>query len=306
MNPESEATLTPASGDSSFPSGFRSLQIAVAFLLIVAAVSKLMRFVEIVSGDGVLSDPWLLRTVASVEALISVFILLGPPIWVRRIIFVVFGGFIFITSYAILTQRDCNCIAQFIPPWGMLLIDICIFIWAVIVKPESRQILTTRTAVSFGVIVGSTFMVFAAQRSVIPVAPVENEPIAYLLADSLIDQQWPLTSRQHPELKELEIGRWLVLVIRKDCDHCQQLVAEVFADPERHPPGVRTAMFVAGEDEWPFQFDRIAMDVRGDSRLAWSAGEPFVASPAIFHLNDGRVTKAADGQDADKLLKELF
>ena len=40
---------------------------------------------------------------------------------------------------------------------------------------------------------------------------------------------------------------------------------------------------------WPFQFDRIDWCDRGGNSILWNDGEPFVAAPEIFKINNGIV-----------------
>ena len=102
----------------------------------------------------------------------------------------------------------------------------------------------------------------------------------------------------NPRLRELESGKWLVVVARIDCDHCAQLLGKYFSDPLRHPAGRRTALFIAGNNDWSFQLDRLSLVGSPTDTVSWSV-EPFVASPALFLLDRGVVTDAADGSDAD-------
>ena len=125
-----------------------------------------------------------------------------------------------------------------------------------------------------------------------------------MLADMLIEKRWPLDATLHPDLAELDEGRWMVLVVRRDCEHCRQLLEKHFADPATHRPNERTATFVAGETSWPFMLDEIAIESSAGTSITWPAEEPFVASPAIFLIENGRVVKASDGEDADAFLEE--
>jgi len=64
---------------------------------------------------------------------------------------------------------------------------------------------------------------------------------------------------------------------------------------------------IAGSNQWPVVEGEIAMDSQESSTLDWgSEGEPFVASPAAFVIEDGIVTAAKDGKEADKLVFEVM
>lgn len=125
------------------------------------------------------------------------------------------------------------------------------------------------------------------------IAAREQPNIDYLIPELLIGKRWPLDSRIDPRLKPLETGRWMVVIVRRDCPHCQEFLNKHFADPTWHRPGERTAVFVAGSDRWWFQFDRIEWNFENyTSSLDWPVREPFVATPAIFELCDQRIIKA--------------
>jgi len=110
----------------------------------------------------------------------------------------------------------------------------------------------------------------------------------------------------HPSLAKLDEGSWMVLVVRQDCEQCRKLLEKHFADPHAHRPNERTAVFVAGATSWPFMLDKIAIESSSNTSITWLGEEPFVASPAIFLIENGRVVKASDGEDADGFLEELM
>jgi len=151
------------------------------------------------------------------------------------------------------------------------------------------------------------FFAMASQRSPTPeVAQSDDLQLSYLLADSLVGQQWPIDSRYDSQLKVLEEGNWLVLVVRYDCDHCRELVETEFENPERHRAQERTAVFIAGKTIWPFTFDHVSMSPSAVGEIDWNTSEPFVASPAVFTLKNGQVTAAADGDASTEFLQNLF
>jgi hypothetical protein len=83
-----------------------------------------------------------------------------------------------------------------------------------------------------------------------------------------------------------------VLVLRPDCDHCRELVEEHFQDPTWHRPGERTAVFLAGSDEWSFRFDYVSIEL-GETQIRWEEGEPFVVSPLVVFLTNGTVSQVS-------------
>ena len=132
-----------------------------------------------------------------------------------------------------------------------------------------------------------------------------SDPLEYLVAEMMVGKPWPLTESFHPELAATCEGRWLIFILRHDCEHCREMADQHFADPAAHRPDERTAVFVSGRNSWPFQFDAVTFQPKGDRTVVWEAGEPFVASPAIFVIEDGIVVLAADGQESDGLMLDI-
>jgi len=134
----------------------------------------------------------------------------------------------------------------------------------------------------------------------------KKESLQFLLANMLQNQQWPLNSRVHPSLKPLETGRWMVILVRGDCGHCRELLESEFADPRRHRPNERTVVFVAGSENWSYEFDAVRLDTDETRVIAWNGDEPFVANPAVFVIDSGVVKDGRDGDDALTFIKQLF
>ena len=110
----------------------------------------------------------------------------------------------------------------------------------------------------------------------------KSDPLQFLLADMLVEKRWPIDAKLHADLAEFKKGKWMVLVVRRDCEHCRELLAKHFEDPQAHRPNERTVAFIAGESKWPFMLDEIAIESSSGTSITWPGEEPFVASPAIF------------------------
>ena len=132
------------------------------------------------------------------------------------------------------------------------------------------------------------------------------DPPRDLNAATLVDTRWPLDDRFHDELKALQTGRWMVLIVQRDSKPGQDLITRHFSDPRTHRTGERTAVFLADESEWSFRFDSIVNETNGDDSFRWPGTEPSVTEPAVFVLNDGVVVRAADGSEADEFLQDLL
>lgn len=129
-----------------------------------------------------------------------------------------------------------------------------------------------------------------------------EDTIPFLLADELTGKVWPRLEQYEPQLKVLRQGDWLVLVVRGDCEHCQSLVGSLGHRNLEELP-FRVLTLVAGGNKWPIVFDRFAIDVVAEHYIDWGThSEPFVASPAVFKIQNGSVVGAQDGENADSFV----
>lgn len=291
--------------------GWLRLRFVVAAILIVAAVAKIANLPQILAGDGLLSNRSLLLAVIGFEAAIAAYLCMASPVSSWRLAILTFAILASTASYAVITGQDCNCIAEAIKPEFMLVLDLTVLALAVWFRPKpsitpSDSHRTAHFAPCLVVGVALLGSALFREHSVGQRIADQDATLEFLIADMLIDKPWPLVSRYHPNLESLQTGEWLVFVVRRDCEHCKEMLSEFFASPGRHRPDERTAVFLAGNSEWPFQFDNVTMDVNGENAILWPNGEPFVASPAVFLLQDGQIVGAADGEDADDFCRSLF
>ena len=65
--------------------------------------------------------------------------------------------------------------------------------------------------------------------------------------------------------------------------------------------------FVAGSNDWPVHFGRASISLESKTVIHWNErNEPFVASPAAFLLEDGRVVEANDAEKADNFVERIL
>ncbi|MEZ6152449.1 MAG: hypothetical protein R3C09_20305 [Pirellulaceae bacterium] len=252
---------------------------------------------KILATDGFLSTNWLLTTAIGIEAVVAVLIVGLAPRMARILIVVVFGCFASVASYALLSGKDCNCFGfDLLGARVTLPVDIIVLIAAMFACPKKK-----------GLQQASAFLYTAALAALLAAAGIglsqyrksqvkSSERMEFLLADDMIDKPWPIMKSYHADLAQLATGQWLILIVRRDCEHCRELIEEQFHDPQRHRPSERTLIFVAGSDEWFFRFDHVSLEP-GLESIQWADGEPFVASPAVFQVVDGIVKLAADSVD---------
>lgn len=280
------------------------VRYAIAFVLLVAAGAKIVNRVEILAGDGLLSTRPMLLVAIGFESAVASFLMFGDLFssWVvTGATFVVLSG---ISAYAIATGQDCNCISHAIDPKVMLQFDLAVLALVAWMRPvrraswSKRVILEITGSVGLGILVAGSTSLYDSPR--------KGDPLQFLIADTLVAQRWPLNATLNPELAALDRGNWMVLIVRRDCEHCRELIAKHFVDPHRHRPNERTAVFVAGESTWPFQFDEVAIDFKVKNTIAWPVAEPFVASPGVFLIKNGIVAQGEDGMEADAFLKDAI
>lgn len=277
---------------------------AIAVILLFAAAAKIVNSVEILAGDGLLSARPMLLAAIGLESAVAGFLLCGNPFWTwvaTLATFVVFSG---ASAYAIATGQDCNCISHAIGPKVMLPFDLAVLALVWWLRPAARASWNRRLMREITGSVGLGILVAGSTSLYDP--PQKSNPLQYLVADMLVGQRWPLNATMNPELAALDKGNWMVLIVRRDCEHCRELIAKHFVDPHRHRPNERTALFVAGESEWPFQFDEIAIDFRVKHTIGWPVAEPFVASPGVLLIKNGIVRQGEDGMDADAFLRDAM
>jgi len=73
--------------------GWAYFRILLAFVLAIGAIAKFLNMTEILSGNGLLSNRWLLTLAIGVEAGVAVFLLLSNTFWswaVTAILFLIF------------------------------------------------------------------------------------------------------------------------------------------------------------------------------------------------------------------------
>lgn len=274
-----------------------------AFVLTIAAGFKIYYSPLIVASDGLLSSKGLLCCVVFGELLVAALITFLPNrnSWATAActFFVLFV----VAFYASLADVSCNCFGSSLPSWSSIVIDISILGLCYVAKPtESSKPVSCRPVV-FGLILGSLGVGLMTYRFV---SARQSSSLRFLLADELIGARWPLGSNFSSGLSQLESGRWIVLVVRRDCEHCQELLAEHFEDASWSRPGERTALFMAGSSTWPYIFDQVSVEFTPLGSITWPDNEPFVASPAVFLIDEGVITSASDGQDSKVLIADLF
>jgi hypothetical protein len=266
--------------------------ICVAILLVTAAALKAWNAPAVMAKDGLLSSKWVLMAAIGLELAVAVLILSMRDRIAWWLTVGLFSIFIVAASYSIIFGAECNCFGvDRLGAWFTLPVDVCVLAIAMFLRSDAYSRGERRVQLPSVLAMAAIFALagvgFAEFRNM---STSNMKRLEYLLADEMLAKPWPITEKFHSDLKQLESGKWLLLILRPDCDHCRELVEEHFQDPAWHRPGERTAVFLAGSDEWSFRFDYVSMEP-SDTRIRWERGEPFVASPFVVQLSNSIVTQ---------------
>lgn len=269
--------------------------IFVAILLFSAATAKVWNVPVIMAQNGLLSNKWLLLAAIGIElaSAVLIFALRDRIAW--WLIVGLFSVFFVAAGYSLISGAECNCFGfDWLGSRFTLTVDASVVALALSlrsqVRPSGGPPLQLQRVLVLAGAVAVTGMSFAEIRKF---RNFSTKKLEYILADDMLGNRWPITDAYHPDLGQLKSGKWLVLILRPDCDHCRELVEKHFKDPTWHGPEERTAVFLAGSDEWSFRFDYVSMEP-GSTTIRWYEGEPFVASPLVVQLQEGQVIAALE------------
>lgn len=285
---------------------WRTYRWLPALVLFCAATFKAFNAPQLLAGEGLLSSVWLLLPTIFAEGAASVLLVVLHERLAYKLSIVLFTGLACIATFSLLSGHDCHCFGNSVGASFTLPLDIVLIIGAIAYRPqperiESETILLKEwprpIAAGAALILVSSWQILNSERS---------DPVQFLLADELVSNPWPLGGQYHQALESLETGKWLVIIGRRDCSHCHEILTTFFSNPKRHRAGERTAVLIAGSRDWPFTFDLVGLEFTPTGSIRWESGEPFVASPAVFLLEDGIVMLAAEGDDSEHLLVELL
>lgn len=284
------------------------VKTAVSLILFYAALMKSFRIAEILAtSGGLFSSKAMLITAIAFEAGVATYILLAPASKSWSAVIGTFSLLTLAALYSLATERSCDCFGGDYGAELTLPLDLAILLACGIFRPIGNG---RKKCSNTFLIVSSTIVGVALSSSALYYQEIRSlettEQFDTLLADMLIGREWPLTSAMHPNLSQLETGKWLIVVAKADCEHCQQLVQREFSNAKRHRNGERTAVFIAEGTRWSFQLDAVSMTPVEADVIGWPRKPPFFASPAIFCLIHGKVVAAADGPSAGDFLADRF
>lgn len=306
-----------------------AIRLLVSLVLLLAAISKLQVAPAILRGESLLSNQWLLYTAIIVEFAIATFALVAPSRSAWGAITALFLTLTVFATWAIFANLECNCFGNLLPTGTSLPINIVVVSvmlvsrkhWGIgqencigpSVANDSRNKEQKYVNLSFRLAVAVVASLVAATVSGLALnnslkSQKDLPDIRFLLADDWIGKSWPLDENFDVELKDLTVGNWLVLVFRSDCDHCKALAKRI--DDQKNDETAekpKIVSLVAGSNDWAVHFGRASTSLESQRKVHWKGREePFVASPAAFLLEDGKVVDAKDGENADSLVQRVL
>ena len=294
----------------------------------LAAINKLMAAPAIVRGESLLSNQWLLYTAISVEFAVATFALVSPSrsAWVAiTFLFLALTSF---ATWAIFANRECNCFGNLLPsgtslPVNFVIVSLMLLSrkhWGIGLEnrgldpvgnaahtSEQKPVhLSYRMAIAcVASLVAATISGMALNNSL--KSQKEMPDVRFLLADDWIGKSWPMDEKFDAELKDITVGKWLVLILRKDCEHCKALANRINNQKDETVDKPKIVSLVAGSNDWAVHFGRASTSLESQTKVHWHSGEePFVASPAAFLLEDGKVVEAKDGEKADSFVVRVL
>ncbi len=281
----------------------------IAWILLYAVVSKVLHPTSIMAGPSILHYPILFYGSIVIESFCASMVLFGSLRLAWYAAVGLFSALTPVAAYYAWFKVDCGCFGNsgigkysFLIDFSLLalLLATC-FLWREReTGAEQRARLPISLVIGFVfAMVGATSANLEANRSQSP------EAVSVLLASEWTGKSWPVAKSYHPKLSALSEGQWLVFLVNRQCSHCEEMMAQLadkqFVDRELH-----VVSLVSFDTHWNVHFDKIAFGEDSETKIQWAPKDsPFFAAPALFHLQDGRVVGAADGDQAEAFLKEF-
>jgi hypothetical protein len=302
---------------ASHGTGYDCTRLALGTLLLTAAALKGHQLATApVLESGLLTSRWFLIAVVQFEFFFALWLLSGLyPTWTWRAALACFSVFAGVTlSKGLAGESSCGCFGRVpVNPWYTLFLDLCAVAALLAFRPLSLRVRAGVMAPAFASSPPGRGRVRARLAAVlalflalgIPAGWTMSAYQAAALADSgdligsgksvvLEPENWvgkPLPLLRYIDLgNQLTSGRWVVVLYRHDCPHCQRTVPQCAAHAREL--AARTGTRVALVEMPPYAEspawlgDGISTCVLGrlsDSRL-W-----FVRTPVILTVEDGVV-----------------
>jgi hypothetical protein len=289
------------------------------FVLLAAAGLKLHHLAHPPSQvqQSPLDAPAVIVPLSISELLLAALLLSG--LWPARTRKIAIGGFALAAAFAVgegaAGRHSCGCFGSVrVSPWVTAAFDLCAvaaLVWCKPKDPAAESVVPNslaRAAFAFGIVGAgvSTAAVWEIHRPVFVTADLAATSSAdpFGAPDSLVVLEpsgWagkPFALTKHLDGgPQLANGRWIVLLVHHDCDHCIAAVPQYEA---AMPLNGQTKLAIiemppyAGPGEEGFApSPAVSLTGRLDATRDW-----FAATPVAILLDHGIVQAAADGDKA--------
>jgi hypothetical protein len=299
-NSSTSGLQSPSAGITEPSTPWNWIRTLPSIILLVAATGKIWFAPQLLAGNGLLSSKTMLFGAIFVEMTASVIIAFcrTDTSWLTATL--TFSALACFATYSWLTGQECNCFGSTIGSQVTLPLDLFVLVVCWVTRPPitNRGLVQLRRTLLALFLGGVTTGIAGYRVS----SMFHGNSFDYLFVDMLQDQPWPVGESFHPDLKVLQEGTWVVLLIREDCKHCRSLVEMNFFDPEGHRKNARIATFLLSDSIWYIGIDRISLE-HSREMIDWKGDDPFFPSPAIFILKDGIVRGGEDGDEAEAFVE---
>jgi uncharacterized membrane protein YphA (DoxX/SURF4 family) len=287
----------------------RCLHVATGAVLIGAAVLKATQgtAAQEATFPAWLNAPPVLAVAVIAETLLGAALLAGLwPRVVRRVAILVFCVFTIVAAAKwIEHQRSCGCFGRVpVPPLYTAVFDASAVAGLILVRPapgvDQRGSSRRRVAVAAIVVagVGGTIAVQAFAHGHAS-SGVDGQDLGK--AGSLVvlePEKWSgrvFAFAEHIDVgAQLLHGRWVVLLVHNDCDHCARAVPRYLAAMDGDARARLAVIQMPPTDQPPpWQLGPQVLSGRFDTSRDW-----FASTPVAVLIVDGRVIVARDGDSA--------
>ncbi|MEM9645160.1 MAG: MauE/DoxX family redox-associated membrane protein, partial [Planctomycetota bacterium] len=285
-----------------------------AGVLLLAAAAKLASLGMLLRSGGLLSYPSLLVIAITWEVAAGLLIATSEPRVGLSAALTTYVSLSLIAGFSWWSQQDCNCFGPQTPKGLPFVVDIaCVGAagWGIFKlirrhPPTNRLAFTLpfRSALVIACVGGST----AAAATVAQIhLDSAGESMPKWFGENLIGKPLPLLQDDRIDDAVGPKGESLWVLVRPDCNHCQDLVSH-WQQRSEALSGVSIFGVSILPEDWSVMPGRVSMvspSVGGEHciHLRWEPeNEPFVASPALIAVKDRIVVGVRTGDEVDTLL----
>jgi hypothetical protein len=305
------------------------IRMTVFVILLISLISKFQGAPAILRGSSLLSNWYLLAAAVSIEAAVAIWALVAPARWVWVAVTCLFVALTMFATWAFFANQECNCFGNFLPSGSSMPINIVVITAMLLTRKQfgigrenidslsyaecSPNLNQLPNRLSVRLLVACVTSLAVATITAMALCNslktrTEMPDIKFLLADAWVGKTWPIDENFDAKLKKLSGGKWLVLIFRSDCEHCKDLAMRI-AEQQASGSAEKAAIvsLVAGSSDWPVHIGRASTSQESDTMIHWhNRDEPFVASPAAFLLDEGRIVDAKDGEKTDTFVERIL